>query len=103
LESLYSNPNAYVGVGAAIVMELRGQQRDEVLGKELARTKVTRDALSWLDLHGELEADHAEEAMDLARLIDKSDGDRDAALQGASMTSDALWEFCNGMYQVCFM
>ncbi len=103
LEALYSNANTYVGVGAAILMEIRGKQRDEVLGKELDRTTETSDALSWLNLHGELEADHAEEAMDLARLIDRTGGDKDAVLQGASMTSDALWNFCNGMYRLCFM
>ena len=94
-----------VGVGAAILMEIRGKQRDEVVGKELARTTEARSSLACLQLHGELEADHADEVMNLARQLDNSDGDMDisAILQGLKMTSDALWNFCNAMYRICFM
>jgi hypothetical protein len=104
LEALYSHSNPYIGLGAAIMMEVRGKQRDEVVGKELARTNMDGAALSGFNLHGELEKDHAEEVIDLARLIDNnSDCDRIAVLQGAENTSVALWNFCNGMYRVCFM
>ncbi len=104
LEALYSDANPYIGLGAAIVIELRGKQRDEVVGKELARTNITSSALSCLQLHGELEKGHAEEALDLARLVDNNSScDRSAVLQGAENTSVALWNFCNDMYRVCFM
>ena len=105
LESLYSDPNSFIGVCAAILMEIRGKQRDEVVGKELARTTEARSSLACLQLHGELEADHADEVMNLARQLDNSDGDMDisAILQGLKMTSDALWDFCNAMYRICFM
>lgn len=103
LDALYSNPNPYIGVGAAILMEIRGEQRDEIVNKELARSKLDSSVASWFYLHGELEADHVDEVMTLARQIDSSDGDRTAVLQGLEMTSDALWDFCNGMYRVCFL
>jgi DMATS type aromatic prenyltransferase len=103
LEALYCNPNPYVGVGAAILMEVRGVQRDEIVNKELARTTLDSSVSSWFYLHGELESDHADEVMNLARQIDNSDGDKGAVLQGLEMTSNALWDFCNGMYRACFI
>ena len=103
LEMLYSDPNPYVGVGAAIVMEIRGEQRDEIVNKELARTTLDSSVSSWFYLHGELEADHADEVMTLARQLDDSNGDKAAVMQGLELTSAALWDFCNGMYRVCFL
>jgi DMATS type aromatic prenyltransferase len=103
LEALYSDPNPYIGVGAAILMEVRGEQRDEIVNKELARTKLDNSVLSWFYLHGELEVSHADEIMKLAHQIDNSDGDKAAVMQGLEMTSAALWDFCNGMYRVCFL
>jgi DMATS type aromatic prenyltransferase len=105
LESLYSASNSYLGVGAAILMEIRGQQRDEVVGQELARTHEARSSLSCLELHGELEADHADEVMKLARSIDNSPEDMDcqAVQTGIKMASNILWDFCNEMYRVCFL
>jgi DMATS type aromatic prenyltransferase len=103
LEALYANSNSYIGVGAAIVMEICGKQMDEVMSKEfVTRTNIDLSSLAWLHLHEELEIDHANEALDLAHLIANSDGDKDAARQGAKMTATALWNFCNGMYRVCF-
>lgn len=103
LEKLYSDPNPYVGAGAAIVMEIRGEQRDVIVTKELVRTTLDSSVASWFYLHGELEGDHAEEVLILARQIDASAGDKIAVLKGLEMTSDALWDFCNGMYRACFI
>lgn len=105
LEILYSDTNPYIGVGAAIMMELRGEQRDKIVTQELFRTTLESSVKSWFYLHGEIEADHVDEVMKLAQQIDNSDGnmDKSAVLQGLEMTSDALWDFCNGMYRVCFM
>jgi pyrroloquinoline quinone (PQQ) biosynthesis protein C len=103
LEKVYSDPNPYVGVGAAILMEIRGEQRDEIVNKELARTTLDSSVSSWFYLHGELESDHADEVIILARQIDNSDGDKDAVLRGLEMTSNVLWNFCNEMYRVCFL
>jgi DMATS type aromatic prenyltransferase len=106
LEALYADSNPYTGVGAAIVMEICGKQMDEVMSKEfVTRTNIDLSSLAWLHLHEELEIDHANEALDLAHLIADSDGDGDkeAARQGAELTATALWNFCNGMYRLCFM
>ncbi|WP_373542398.1 tryptophan dimethylallyltransferase family protein [Chamaesiphon sp.] len=103
LETLYSDPNPYVGVGAAILMEVRGEQRDKIVTKELVRTTLDSSVSSWFYLHGELEGDHADEVLNLARQIDNSDGDKAAVLQGVKMTADVLWNFCNDMYQACYL
>jgi DMATS type aromatic prenyltransferase len=104
LESLYADPNPYIGVGAAIVMEIRGKQIDEVMSKEFrTRTNVDRSSLLWLNLHEELEIGHAEEALELASIVGKGDGDNHAGQKGAEMTANALWNFFNGMYRLCFM
>jgi DMATS type aromatic prenyltransferase len=102
LETLYSDSNPYIGSGAAIVMEIRGEQRDKIVTKELVRTTLDSSVSAWFYLHGELEGDHADEVLQLARQIDNSDGDKTAVATGLEMTSAALWNFCNGMYQVCF-
>ena len=94
LESLYADLNPYVGVGAAIVMEVRGKQIDEVMGKEfVTRTQLDRSALLWLHLHEELEVGHADEAQELARIVNNFDGDAAAARHGAEKTAAALWNF----------
>jgi pyrroloquinoline quinone (PQQ) biosynthesis protein C len=104
LDELFFDPNHSVGVGSAIVMEIRGKQIDQFMEKEfVTRTTVDSDSLSWLTLHAEIEIEHADESLELASLITKSDGDEKAARQGAKMTADAMWNFCDGMYRVCFM
>jgi DMATS type aromatic prenyltransferase len=103
LDALFFDSNPSVGVGAAIVMEIRGKQIDQFMEKEfVTRTTIDRSSLEWLHLHAEIEIEHANESLDLARLIVNSDGDDWAAMKGAKMTADAMWNFCNGMYRVCF-
>jgi DMATS type aromatic prenyltransferase len=103
LEKLYTDSNPYIGVGAAIVMEICGKQIDEVMGREfLTRTNIDRSSLSWLHLHEELEIGHADEAQELARSIERMNGDVDATKQGAEQTALALSKFFEGMYRICF-
>mgnify|MGYP000671544732 CR=1 FL=1 len=103
LELLSTDPNPYTGVGSAIMMELRGEQRDRIVTKELVRTTLESSVKSWFYLHGEIEAGHVDEVVELARKIDNSEGDKAAVLQGLKITSDVLWDFCNGMYRTCFL
>jgi DMATS type aromatic prenyltransferase len=104
LEALYSDPNPYIGVGAAIIMEICGKQIDQLMANEFAeRTTVERSSLKWLHLHDELEIDHANEVLDLARLITNSDRGKEAAQKGLEVTGKAVWSFFNGMYRVCFI
>jgi DMATS type aromatic prenyltransferase len=104
LEVLYSDPNVYIGVGAAIMMEICGKQIDEVMGREfVTRTDMSRSDLLWLHIHEEVEVEHTDEAIELARIISNSDGDKEAARQGIEMTATAMWSFFNGMYRTCYV
>jgi DMATS type aromatic prenyltransferase len=103
LDALFVDPNPYVCVGSAIVMEILGKQLDQFMEQEfLTRTTVDSHSLTWLNLHAEIEIEHANESIELARLIADSDGDEEATRQGAEITADGTWKFCDGMYRVCY-
>jgi DMATS type aromatic prenyltransferase len=104
LDALFSDPNPYICVGSAIIMEILGKQLDQFMEQEfMMRTTVDRPSLEWLNLHAEIEIEHANESLDLARIVVNSGGDEVATRQGAEMTADGTWNFCDGMYRVCFM
>jgi hypothetical protein len=103
MEEVYSDPNPYIGVGAAIIMEIRGKQFDICVGKEFRRTKVELSSCEWLTMHEELELDHAEESLTLARLIPGSNEMIEAVRRGADRTNTALTNFLNGVYQLCLI
>lgn len=103
LEAIYSDPDAYVGVGAAMVLEIYGKQVDLCVGKELRRQKrLDPDSLTWLTLHEELEIDHAGESLDIAKLLPPSGPKVAAAWRGAEAVCAASWAFLDGMYQLTF-
>ena len=103
MEEVYSDPNPYIGVGAAIIMEIRGKQFDICVGKEFRRTKVELSSCEWLTMHEELELDHAEESLTLARLIPDSNEMIEAVRRGADRTNTALTNFLNSVYQLCLI
>ncbi len=102
LESIYLNSNAYVGVGAAILMEIHGKQFDLCLGKEFRKTDIELSKIGWLTLHEEIEIDHADEALILARFVSESEQGIAAAKYGAEQTRIAAWSFLDKLYQLCF-
>jgi DMATS type aromatic prenyltransferase len=104
LDALFVDPNPYLALGSAIIMEILGKQLDQFMEQEfMMKTTVDRFSLTWLNLHAEIEIEHANESLELAYLIANSDGDKKSARQGAEITADATWNFCDGMYRVCFM
>jgi pyrroloquinoline quinone (PQQ) biosynthesis protein C len=101
---LFVDSNPYVCVGSAIVMEILGKQLDQFMEREfLTRTNVDSHSLTWLNLHAEIEIEHANESIELARMIVNSGGDEEATRQGAEVTANGTWSFCDGMYRICFM
>ncbi len=102
LEEIYLDPNPYVGVGAAILMEIHGKQFDLCLGKEFRKTKIDLSAVSWLTLHEELEIGHADEALVLARFVAGSEEGVIGARKGIDDTRLASWKFLDGLYRFCF-
>lgn len=102
LEAIYGDPEPYVGVGAAMVIEIYGKQVDLQTGRELRRQHaLDPGSLTWLTLHEELELDHAEESMTMAHLV--GDGPALAgAWRGARATCAASWAFFDDVYALCF-
>jgi DMATS type aromatic prenyltransferase len=103
LEEIYSETNPYVGVGAAMVMEIHGKQFDLCLGNEFRKTTVDRDEISWLTLHEELEIDHADESLVLANFVGDSAARVSDASKGARKTYLASWSFLDALYELCFV
>ncbi len=104
LDALFVDSNPYVCVGSAIVMEILGKQLDQFMEREfLTRTNVDSHSLTWLNLHAEIEIEHANESIELARMIVNSGGDEEATRKGAEITANGTWNFCDGMYRACYM
>lgn len=102
LEEIYFDPNPYVGVGAAMVMEIHGKQFDICLGDEFRKTTVDRAEITWLTLHEELEVAHADESVVLANFVGDSAAGVLAARQGVEQTYLASVTFLDALYRICF-
>ncbi|AFY95278.1 iron-containing redox enzyme family protein [Chamaesiphon minutus] len=102
LSDIYFESDAYVGVGAAILMEIHGKQFDLCLGQEFRKTNIELSKIGWLTLHEEVEIDHADEALLLSRFIADSKEGMVAAKQGAEKTRAVSWNFLNQLYRLCF-
>lgn len=102
LEAVYHDPDPYVGVGGAIVIELLGKQVDIFVADQFRRQEQVRLAtLQWLTEHEALELEHAEESAVLAGWITQDDH-RVAAWRGGEAVFRAGWAFFDDMYTVCF-
>jgi DMATS type aromatic prenyltransferase len=102
LEEIYLDPNPYLGVGAAILMEIHGKQFDLCLGEEFRKTDIDLSKISWLTLHEEIEIDHADEALVIANFVADSVAGTAGANQGIEKTRIASWSFLDSMYRLCF-
>lgn len=103
LEAIYTDPDPYVGVGAAMVLEIYGKQVDLCVGTELRRQKLLDpESLTWLTLHEELEVHHAGESLDIARMLPASGPKVEAAWRGAEAVCAASWAFLDAMYALTF-
>jgi DMATS type aromatic prenyltransferase len=101
MEGIYVEAYPYVGVGAAVVMEIYGKQFDLWLGNELRKTTVDLSAMTWVTLHEELEIDHADESLVIARFV--ADAEEEiAARQGIEKACLASWSFLDGLYRLCY-
>jgi DMATS type aromatic prenyltransferase len=103
LEEIYLDADSYVGVGAAMLMEIHGKQFDLCLGKEFRKTNIELSKIGWLTMHEEIEIDHADEALILARFVADSEQGIVAAKQGAEQTRVAAWNFLDKLYRLCFI
>jgi DMATS type aromatic prenyltransferase len=102
LEEIFLDSNPYVGVGATIVTEIHAKHFDLWLGAELRKTNVDLSAIKWVTVHEELEVDHANESLVLARFVAESEENVVFARQGIEKACMASWSFLNDMYRLCF-
>ena len=102
LEELYSDPNPYIGLGAAILLEIYGEQFDPWLGTELRRTNINSADMIWVTLHEELEVDHADESLIMIRYIAESKQNEESAKQGIERAYLASRQLLDGLYRLCY-
>jgi DMATS type aromatic prenyltransferase len=103
LEVPYADPDGHVGVGAAMVIEVFGKQVDRFVADQFRRQRaVAPETLTWLHLHESLELEHAEESIDLARLVPATDAAQAAVARGARAVFDAGWAFFDNLYRACW-
>jgi DMATS type aromatic prenyltransferase len=102
LEKIYEDSNPYTGVGAGILMEIQAEQFDLCLGKECRKTNIELSAIAWLILHEEIEVEHADEALLVARFVDDAPAERSPAVEGARSIRVASWKLLDSLYQLCY-
>jgi DMATS type aromatic prenyltransferase len=103
LEEIYTNSNPYIGLGAAILLEIYGEQFDPWLGSELRRTDIKSSDMIWVTLHEELEIDHADESFVVIGFVSESDEKVEAALQGIKKAYIASQQLLNDLYRLCYI
>ncbi len=103
LEHAYVTAPLSFAIGASIVVEIYGKQVDTRVGAEFRRqTQLDDRALEWLHLHENLEVEHADESLDLARLLPDDEQARVDAAAGARSIADAAWKFFDALYAQSF-
>jgi pyrroloquinoline quinone (PQQ) biosynthesis protein C len=102
LEKIYLDSNPYVGVGAVTLMEIHAKQFDLCVGEQFRKTDVNMAVIKWLTLHEELEVDHADESLDIARFIADSEEGVIVARRSVEITRTASWKFLDGVYRLCY-
>ncbi|WP_309890980.1 iron-containing redox enzyme family protein [Archangium sp.] len=102
LERCYVKAEQYEGVGASLVAEVYGKQVDTFLADQFRRQSQLPPAeLEWLHLHEALEVEHADESLDIARLIPTGEAS-EAAWRGAKAVSTAARAFFDTLYRQCY-
>jgi pyrroloquinoline quinone (PQQ) biosynthesis protein C len=54
--------------------------------------RVDKSGLTWLTHHNEVEGDHAEESLELARFVPQQESAVESVVKGALGVHGALWE-----------
>lgn len=101
----YLAEDGYEGAAALMAGEICAQQLIEVVACLIAAQPpvLAPDMLDWLSLHDELESDHADESLLLARMVPDTEAALAAVRRGGMGLYQALWNFLDEMYQLCFV
>jgi pyrroloquinoline quinone (PQQ) biosynthesis protein C len=90
-------------VGGTLIAEVYGKQVDQAIGALLRRQDdVDPASLTWLVLHETLEAEHASEALDLARMTPPTAEARAAMCRGAEELAVLGMRYFDDLYEVVF-
>jgi hypothetical protein len=88
-------------VGGTLIMEVFGKQVDQAIGTLLRRqSKLDVGKLTWLVMHEELEEDHADESVLLARMT-PPELEPDMC-RGAEDLADLGFAYLDDLYGVIF-
>jgi hypothetical protein len=103
MDEMYDRGNALECIGMSIVVEIVGKQADCFAADEFRRQPLVPDSvLEWLHLHEELEEEHADESLELARLVQRDEAAYAAVARGAHACTAACWGFAKDMYALCY-
>lgn len=102
-EELYLRRSPYEGLGATLIMEVCGKQFDLFVGGQLRRCdeKLPDHIVEWLTLHEELEIDHVDESLEIAKMAPSGLKARLTA-RGAEEIRTAGWAFLDAMYRLAY-
>lgn len=96
---IFGAGDPFEGVGALMVSEIFAKKMDRCVGDELRRqSALSREAMTWLDLHEQLEVEHAEDSYELAELVPEGGPQLSAAWRGARAEWQALWGLLDDVY-----
>lgn len=101
----YLADEAHEGVAALMAGEICAQQLIHVVAQliRLQENTFEPSSISWLTRHDEIEGNHAQESLVLARMLPDSEEVIKAVQRGAMGLHKALWNFLDEMYQLCFV
>jgi DMATS type aromatic prenyltransferase len=90
-------------VGGTLIMEVFGKQVDQAIGTLLRRqSELDVSKLTWLVLHEELEEDHADESVLLARMTPADAASEAAVHRGAEDLATLGFQYLDDIYGVIF-
>jgi len=99
MSDIFGASDPYESVGALMVSEIFAKKMDKCVGDELRRqSALSRHTMTWLDLHEQLEIEHAEDSYELAELVPGQGPQLSAAWRGGRAEWDALWSFLDDIY-----
>lgn len=90
-------------IGGTLIAEVYGKQVDQAVGALLRRQRELDPAsLTWLVLHETLEEEHADESMELARMVPDDPAAHAAVCAGATALQAAGYRYFDDLYEVLF-
>lgn len=93
----------FVAVGKIMMIEIYGKQTDLFMGSQFRRQdRIDAKALHWLHLHEDLEVDHADDSLTLARCVPQDPAAIAKVWEGAEAVVTASRLYFDALYRICF-